>query len=172
MTFVAGTAIPILSRSPSPIGSTSISLTQAPIQPWANDEEAEEYARDARAFLLAKSAEYRATARLFLNRVMLATYYLPAFQDLPDGHRWHRTDTTLAEATVQGKVGLVIAKGALAFKDDPERGLCFNGDNVEIGDWVEFDIHHGLQRTIRRLHCRCIKDVDIISVIPDPMSVY
>src|SRR5262245_18678344 len=158
--------VPIIGRT----AMRPVAMAQAPVQPWSNDEEAEAYVADPRAFLLAKCNDFMGNIELFHNRVMLATYYLPAFQELPGGIRFHRADVTLDEATWQGKVGLVIAKGKLAFMDD-ER-VKFYGQNVDIGDWVYFDRHDGRQLTINRVHCRSIRDVEIVGKVRDPNLVY
>jgi co-chaperonin GroES (HSP10) len=36
----------------------------------------------------------------------------------------------------QGTVGLVLKKGNTAFKDEPETGTFFHGQDVQVGDWV------------------------------------
>jgi co-chaperonin GroES (HSP10) len=164
-------SIPILSRAGGALaGSGTIKMAQGPVQPWANDDEAEAYAKDPKSFLLAKCANFMSAIELFRDNVMLATYYLPAFEILPGGRRFHRADVTLDEATYQGKVGLVIAVGPLAFVDDGR--LKFGGQKVEIGDWVYFDRHDGRQLTIHRVHCRRLKDVEVIGRASDPNLVY
>src|SRR5215510_1919562 len=124
-------SVPILS---SAVSRPHVALAQGPIQPWSTEEEAEEYRLDPRAFLLRKTEFYRQSVEVTINRVICATFYLPAYEILPGGQRWHRTDQTLEEVRYQGKVGMVIAKGPLAFVDDPERGLYFKGFNAELGD--------------------------------------
>lgn len=156
-----------------PIGTarpTIPTMAQGPTQPWSNEEEAEEYALDPKAFLLKKAAPLMAGLKMLHNNVLLATYFLPPFEVLPDGRRWYRADITHDEATYQGKVGLCIAKGPLAFVDDDR--TKFRGQTVEIGDWVCFDRHNGFQQTIARLHCRRLTDMQVESVVDDPKLIY
>jgi|SRR5215472_14675062 len=163
MTLVSSHGVPVRPTQ-------HIRMAQGPVQPWANDEEAEEYAKNPKEFLLAKCAQFMGAIELFRDNVMLATYYLPAFEILPGGRRFHRADVTLDEATYQGKVGLVIAVGPLAFMDDGR--LRFGGQRVDIGDWVYFDRHDGRQLTINRVHCRRLRDVEVIGRASDPNLVY
>ena len=46
------------------------------------------------------------------------------------------------------------------------------GQDIAIGDWVQYDIHDGRQFTINRIHCRILKDVNIIAKLKDPKLVY
>jgi hypothetical protein len=145
-------------------------MHQAPMTPWKDDDEAEDYARDPRGFLLDRCALWLPSCHLMSNLVLCATYYLPAFEFLPGGTRFYRTETSHNEALWQGKVGLVVAKGPMAFVDEP--GINFHGQNVEIGEWVQWDIHDARQQTINRVHCRYLKDVQIVAKWDDPRLVY
>jgi hypothetical protein len=151
---------------------TTITMAQGPVQPWANDEEGEEYTADPKAFLLKRCADFMNNIKLMHNWLTLATYWLPPFVTLPNGTRFYRTDKSMDEAMYQGKCGLVIAKGKLAFVDDPAAGVEFKGQNVEIGDWVYFDFHDGRQCTINRVHCRHLKDVSVLGTTDNPELVY
>ena len=146
-------------------------MAQGPqAQPWETDDEAEEYIADPRKFLLEKCKDFQDNIELFHNTVMVATYYLPSYHTLSTGHKLYRSDKTLDEALWQGKVGLVVAKGRMAFVDDEYRK--FSGQNVDIGDWVYYDIHDGRQLTINRVHCRRLKDVEVMGRVKVPYLVY
>src|SRR5436853_7596118 len=69
---------------------------------------------------------------VFHNRVLVATYIAP--ERTKGGII--RVDRTLAEDRFQGKVGLVIKCGPLAFVDD--KVAKFGGATVKPGDWVTF----------------------------------
>lgn len=147
------------------------SIHQGPMPPWRDEEvEAEEYARDPRQFLLDRCALWTPHCVIMQNLVCCAVYYLPLFDILPNGQRWYRADKTHDEAIWQGKVGLVVGKGPLAFVDEP--GINFHGQNVEIGEWVQWDIHDARQGTIDRISVRYVKDVHIIAKWDDPRIVY
>lgn len=149
---------------------TTITMAQGPVSPWSTEEEAEEYADDPLAYLLEKTKNFRDHIKLFHNNIMVATYYLPAFQKLPDGRKFFRADQTLDEATFQGKVGLVLAKGPSAFRDDDR--VKFHGQDVKLGEWVYYDVGAGRQCAINRVHCRRLKDVEIHGTTDNPEMIY
>lgn len=163
--------VPIIRSTPAP--APHVTMAQGPTQPWVGDDESEEYACDPRAFLLKKCEKAMANGKVAHNWVLVATHWLPAFTILPNGTRFYRSDKTLEEVQYQGKVGLVIGKGPMAFVDAPEVGQFFHGQNVEIGEWISFDRHDGRQTTINRIHCRYIKDTQILLYqIDNPELVY
>lgn len=147
------------------------SMAQGPLLPWGNDDSlAEEYAEDPKEFLLSRCALAMENSEYTRDWVVCATYYLPAFHVMANGQRIHRAQSTQDEALWQGKVGLIIGMGPLAFKDEGE--LKFGGQKFEVGDWVQWDIHDARQFTINRIHCRFMKDVQIIARVKDPRMVY
>jgi len=151
--------------------STIATMSQAPALPWRDDDEAEEYRNDPRAFLLNRCALWMESVQVFHNWIITATYYLPNY-DVIGGTsvKLWRPETTQDEALWQGKVGLVVGKGPLAFKDDDRNK--FHGQNVEIGQWIMWDIHDARQTTVNRVHCRWIPDVRILGTVDDPKLVY
>lgn len=151
-------------------GGTMSTMSQGPQTPWRNDDEAEEYAEDPKEFMLSRCRIWMDNIEWMGNFVIAATYYLPAFEILPGGNKFFRSQTSQDEALWQGKVGLVLGKGPLAFVDD-ERNK-FKGQNVEIGDWILWDIHDARQTTVNRVHCRWIPDVRILGKPKDPKLVY
>jgi hypothetical protein len=145
-------------------------MAQGPQTPWRDDHEAELYAQDPREFLLDRCQMWMDNIHWFGNYVIAATYYLPAFEMLPGGKKFFRSQTSQDEALWQGKVGLVLGKGPLAFVDDDRNK--FHGQNVKIGDWIMWDIHDARQTTVNRVHCRWIPDVRILGTVDDPKLVY
>lgn len=146
-------------------------MAQAPMPPWRTPEEAEDYKNDPRTFMLDRCALWMDSVEVFHNWIITATYYLPDWEFVPNTSvKLYRPETTHDEALWQGKVGLVIGKGPLAFRD--EEHLKFHGQNVEIGDWVQYDIMEGRQFTIDRIHCRRLKDTQIVMRVKDPRLVY
>jgi hypothetical protein len=145
-------------------------MAQGPQTPWRNDQEAEDYATDPKGFMLSRCQIWMDNIHWMGNYVIAATYYLPAFEALPGGKRLYRSQTSQDEALWQGKVGLVLGKGPLAFKDDDRNK--FYGQNVEIGQWIMWDIHDARQTTVNRIHCRWIPDVRILGTVDDPKLVY
>lgn len=143
-------------------------MHQAPMPPWRTDEEAEDYRADPRGFLLDR-CHWIKSCVVFHNWIITATYYLP--DKIGSGKvTLFLPDSVHDEALSQGKVGLVIAKGPLAFRNSANIDFC--GQNVEIGDWVQYDIMEGRQFTADRVHCRRLKDTQVVMKLPDPQLVY
>lgn len=160
--------VPLITPRHVPIAT----MAQAPTAPWRDEVEAEEYLNDPKGFLMDRCAVWADNAEYYHNYIVTATYYLPAFEYLPNGQKFHRPQTSQDEALWQGKVGLVIKKGPLAFVDCPQLGVFFAGQNIDIGDWVQYDIHDPRAFTINRVHCRLLKDVHVIARLKDPRLVY
>ena len=40
--------------------------------------------------------------------------------------------------------------------------MRFQGQDVEIGDWVQYDVMEGRQFTIDCIHCRRLKDTQLV----------
>lgn len=117
---------------------------------------------------------------IFHNLVLVATYIAPpkVFKG-PSGEDiiLHQTDRSLAEDRFQGKVGLVLKVGPVAFKDDSV--AKFGGVTVEPGDWVMYRPSDGTELFIRDrsktnegLSCRLIEDVFIRGRTSDPSLIY
>lgn len=79
-------------------------------------------------------------------------------------------DSTRDEDRFQGKAGLVVKKGLLAFVDDEHNK--FQGQDVEIGDWVFYRVSDGFPITINGCLCRLLEEVHIKGRIPSPDAVY
>ena len=99
---------------------------------------------------------------LFSGRVLLATYIAP--EKTSGGI--YRPVTNVKEDIWQGVVGLVIKKGATAFKDDDS--TQFHGQNVQVGDWVTFRPGDAKRIQINGVECRIVDDVLIDMVIDNP----
>lgn len=135
---------------------------------------------DPAANLLAKAGPLT-DYKVAHNLVLVATYVRPPRKMKgPDGTEveFHYTDKTLAEDRFQGKVGLVLKLGPLAFKDD---GATKFGDfTVEPGDWVifrnsdawEFFIKDHTGAANDGIPVRLIEDIFIKGRVSDPSLVY
>lgn len=80
------------------------------------------------------------------------------------------TEKTVEEDKWQGKVGLVMAKGPLAFINDGAND--FHGQDVEVGDWVIYRVSDGFSIDINGTHCRLLEDVHIKGRVSDPTVIY
>lgn len=62
------------------------------------------------------------------------------------------TPQTRDEDRYQGKAGLVLKKGPLAFVDDDNNK--FHGQNVDVGDWVFYRVSDGFPLVLNGTLCR------------------
>ena len=112
---------------------------------------------------------------LVLHNLLLVATYIPPEKThggiiLPDN--------SLLENRYQGKVGLVLKKGPLAFKDD--KSVNFGGVEIEEGDWVVYNPSDGTELFIRDrtreqnegISCRLIDDINIKARVSDPALIY
>jgi co-chaperonin GroES (HSP10) len=80
------------------------------------------------------------------------------------------TEKTLDEDRWQGKVGLVLKAGPMAFQN--EGNTDFHGQSVNEGDWVIYRVSDGLSIDVNGVHCRLIEDVHIKGRVADPSVIY
>lgn len=76
------------------------------------------------------------------------------------------TDNTAAEDKFQGKVGLVLGMGPLAFKDDDVHK--FGDVRPAVGDWIVFSIGDTFAAELGGRRVRFVEDVDVKMIIPSP----
>lgn len=81
-----------------------------------------------------------------------------------------RPDRTRDEDKWQGKVGLVLKTGPLAFVDD--RSNIFAGQEVKPGDWIVYRVSDGFPIDINGVHCRIMEDTHVKAAVPAPELVY
>ena len=127
---------------------------------------------DPKAALL-NSAGPLTDYEIFHNLVLVATY-VPSEKIgsiiVPD--------KSMMESRFQGKMGLVLKLGPLAFKDDAV--ARFGGVTIEPGDWVMYRPSDGIELFIKDhaglandgLPCRLIEDTLIKGRVTDPSLIY
>jgi co-chaperonin GroES (HSP10) len=74
------------------------------------------------------------------------------------------------EDRFQGKIGLVIAMGPGAFKDDAV--AKFHGQTISVGDWVLVRPSDGMEMFYNGCSLRLFQDVDIRKRITDPSKYW
>lgn len=104
--------------------------------------------------------------KIFNNWVLIAVYKRP--EKTAGGIIL--TDTVRKEDEYQGKVGLVVKKGPLAFVDDDR--TSFNGQNVELGEWVVFRTSDGWSLDVNGVICRMLQDTQIRMTVDSPDVVF
>lgn len=106
------------------------------------------------------------------GRVLVAVYQPPMVTTTAGGI--HLTDQVsqkdLDEFLYQGKVGLVVAKGSMAYVDDDH--VKFHGVNNELGDWIWFRPSDGIACEVNEVFCRILNERDIIGRIPHPDYIW
>lgn len=103
---------------------------------------------------------------VFHNYILVATYIEPEKTSggifLPEKR--------LDESRYQGKVGLVLKPGPIAFKSDAVND--FGGLSVKPGDWVLYRPADGQEIFVRGVSCRLIEDKLIKMRVASPGDVY
>jgi co-chaperonin GroES (HSP10) len=103
---------------------------------------------------------------IFHNQVLVTVYVRP---NITAGGIL-RPDENIKEDEYQGKVGLVVKLGPAAFQDTDDE--TFNGQSLQIGDWVVFRTGDGWQLTIRDTACRILTDRTIRMRIKNPGDIF
>jgi co-chaperonin GroES (HSP10) len=103
---------------------------------------------------------------LFFNQILVAIYISP---DKTKGGVY-LPDSAVQEDIYQGKCGLVLMKGPMAFKDDAQTE--FMGQDVEVGDWVAFRVGDTWQLTLNGISCRLITDRNIKMRVAKPGIIF
>jgi co-chaperonin GroES (HSP10) len=107
---------------------------------------------------------------IFHNQVMVATYIRP--ERTAGGI--YIPDKTLAEDRFQGKVGLVLKLGPLAFVDDSI--AKFGEVKLAVGDWVFFRPADGMEFFSKDktggVPCRVFEDTQIKGRVADPALLW
>ncbi len=108
---------------------------------------------------------------LYGNAILIAVYERPKtakFGTLT----LELADSTRQEDRFQGKVGLVLKKGPMAFVDDEH--VQFHSQNVEVGDWVVIRPSEGwsLILTRNQILCRMVTEAAIRMRVTSPDDVW
>lgn len=104
---------------------------------------------------------------VFHNQVLVAVYERPSEIKTKTGMVLHLPDSVRGEDKWQGKVGLVLKSGPMAFVGkDPDE---FAGQNVKRGDWIAFRVSDGWSLMLGdSVLCRMLHDTDLKLRIPTP----
>lgn len=100
------------------------------------------------------------------NMVLVATYIRPS----KTAGGIIRPDTNVAEDEWQGKVGLVLKLGSMAYQDDDENS--FQGERVNVGEWGVYKIGDAWSLNVNGYPCRLIRDSAIRMVVDDPALIF
>ena len=103
---------------------------------------------------------------IFHNQILVATYVRP--EKTSGGII--RPGSNVDEDEYQGKVGLVVKVGPSAFLDTDEQD--FQGQSLQVGDWVVYRTGDGWQLTIRDTACRILTDRTVRMRIKNPGDIF
>lgn len=95
-------------------------------------------------------------------RVLVATYIRPERKK----SGLILTSSVREEDKFQGKCGLVIKLGPLAFKDTEK--LDFTDSRANLGDWVVYRPMDGVAQSVNGVHCRLLDDIEINGDVNHP----
>lgn len=76
------------------------------------------------------------------------------------------SDRTVQEDVYQGKVGLILKMGPLAFKDDATHS--FGTVRPKVGDWIVYRIGDTFPFVLGKQNCRFVEDVAVKAIIQKP----
>jgi len=128
-----------------------------------------EHATDPRTVLL-KALGDLSNIEIFNNQLLIAIYERP--EKTAGG--LYLADQTRNEDRYQGKVGLVVKIGPLAFQNDERND--FRGQSVEVGDWVGYRVQDGWSLIVNgpqgKVFCRMLEDVHVRLRIDAPDAIY
>jgi co-chaperonin GroES (HSP10) len=80
------------------------------------------------------------------------------------------TENTRGEGKYQGKVGLVLRLGPIAFQEDATHRF---GDAIpRVGDWIVFNVGETFSFELGKQRCRIIEDVAVRAIVDQPDIVY
>lgn len=116
---------------------------------------------DPKQAILAKVGDLK-DVRLSGAQVLVATYIRPERKK----SGLIITQSVRDEDKFQGKCGLVLKMGPLAYKAT-ER-LDFGGYAAKVGDWVWYRPMDGYALSVHGVHCRVVDDVDVKGDIDHP----
>lgn len=106
------------------------------------------------------------TFDIFHNQILVVTYVRP---EITAGGIIRPNDN-VDEDEYQGKVGLVVKIGPTAFLDNDDED--FQGQNLNVGDWVVYRTGDGWQLTIRGTACRILTDRTIRMRTKNPGDIF
>ena len=104
--------------------------------------------------------------RVMFGRLLIATYIRP--EKTKSGI--FLGDKTRDEDEWQGKAGLVVKKGALAYLDTED--VKFHGEKVDVGDWVAVRPSDGIAISINGVKCRLVQDAHVLMKVPSPDTAW
>ena len=124
------------------------------------------YALDPKKVIIDFLANHADTLDISCDKLLVVTYRRP--EKTAGGIIM--TQSALDEDKFQGKAGLVVKIGSLAFKDDAR--INHGGFKADLHDWITYRSVHGYEQEFCGLHCRVLKDENVIMKVTDPTLIW
>lgn len=121
---------------------------------------------DAKSALLKAIGNISKELTVLHSQVLVAGYIAP----VKTKGGIFKPNKVVEEDRWQGNIGLVIALGKGAFKDDAV--AKFHGDQLKVGDWVMYLPADGVALAIKEVPCRLFQDTRILMKVTDPEVYY
>jgi co-chaperonin GroES (HSP10) len=121
---------------------------------------------DPKAAIMAACKPHLGGVEVLGARVLLGVYVPP---ERTKGGIF-LTEQQRGEHKYQGKVGVVMKIGPIAFEDDPTHR--FGNIKPKIGDWVVFNVGDTFGMEIGERRVRAVEDVDVFMIIQDPDAIW
>lgn len=103
---------------------------------------------------------------VYFNQILVATY----IRSEKTKGGIIRPGVNVTEDAFQGKVGLVLKKGPMAFEDDDN--ISFKGLNVNVDDYVVYRVGDGWDITVNGMPCRMLIDRNIKLRVKSPEIIF
>ena len=123
---------------------------------------------DPKREIMDRVAPYLDNVQVLAAEVLLAIYVRPEktaggiYLSGGKGHTRH-------EDVYQGKVGLVLKVGPIAFSEDSTHR--FGGVVPQVGDWVALRVGDSFQLAVGDQPCRIAEDINFKLILKDPDAV-
>ncbi len=121
---------------------------------------------DPKATIMADVAPHLANVEVLGARVLVAVYVRP--EKTRSG--LILTSKSTDEDKYQGKVGLVLKLGPIAFHDDDTHR--FGRLSPAIGDWIVFSVGDTFGMEMGERRVRSVEDVDVHLIVRNPDCIW
>lgn len=99
-------------------------------------------------------------------QLLVLLYIPPSTIKLPNGKEFYITSQTHEEFQYRACTGLVVQKGPESYDGERlTRVWC------EVGDWIAFPRHEGIQIRVDGKPCQFLNDASVLAKIDDPRRI-
>jgi co-chaperonin GroES (HSP10) len=121
---------------------------------------------DPKATIMRDVTPHLKSVEILGARVLVAVYVRP--EKTKSG--LFLTAKSTDEDKYQGKVGLVLKLGPIAFMDDQTHR--FGAKSPAVGDWIVYSVGDTFAMEMGERRCRSVEDVDVHLIVQNPDSIW